>query len=303
MDDIRGSPVGRRLSQIFDPIARLTSSDFVGSSSSAPCSPRLGIGSRNYDNANVHEANTRDSGPESPRLLPRQRAGSTRQAPVPPPRSQQRNDSRTLPCDNNIAHGRRDKSLTEKTNIGYVELRENDKKRYRSAVPPPFSFNSESSGRVEYADKRNLYGTRPEDFGSYGNFENDTSSEASSPIFEGTGGGGSSIGSNVDRILSAYAAGKQHQPFRRASIDRDMTFASSISAATSASDDQRERFDVRPSAYSSSKSFDAGYSATVEELNWQERCLELQLELHRSRSQATRVRDMLREKVRNLILN
>lgn len=33
-------------------------------------------------------------------------------------------------------------------------------------------------------------------------------------------------------------------------------------------------------------------------VNWQERCLELQLELHRSRNQATRVRDMLRDKVR-----
>lgn len=32
-------------------------------------------------------------------------------------------------------------------------------------------------------------------------------------------------------------------------------------------------------------------------INWQERCLELQLELHRSRHQAGRVRDMLREKV------
>ncbi|CAH2041600.1 unnamed protein product, partial [Iphiclides podalirius] len=34
-------------------------------------------------------------------------------------------------------------------------------------------------------------------------------------------------------------------------------------------------------------------------VNWQERCLELQLELHRSRHQATRVRDMLRDKFRN----
>lgn len=32
-------------------------------------------------------------------------------------------------------------------------------------------------------------------------------------------------------------------------------------------------------------------------VNWQERCVELQLELHRSRAQATRTRDMLREKV------
>lgn len=32
-------------------------------------------------------------------------------------------------------------------------------------------------------------------------------------------------------------------------------------------------------------------------INWHERCLELQLELHRSRAQATRTRDMLRDKV------
>lgn len=34
------------------------------------------------------------------------------------------------------------------------------------------------------------------------------------------------------------------------------------------------------------------------EVNWKERCLELQLELQRNRAQATRTRDMLREKVR-----
>jgi len=38
-------------------------------------------------------------------------------------------------------------------------------------------------------------------------------------------------------------------------------------------------------------------SATAGGINWQERCLELQLELHRFRHQAGRVRDMLREKV------
>lgn len=37
-------------------------------------------------------------------------------------------------------------------------------------------------------------------------------------------------------------------------------------------------------------------AAEVGSINWQERCLELQLELHRSRHQATRVRDMLRDK-------
>lgn len=33
------------------------------------------------------------------------------------------------------------------------------------------------------------------------------------------------------------------------------------------------------------------------EINWQERCLELQLELHRSKNQSERIRGMLRDKV------
>lgn len=44
-------------------------------------------------------------------------------------------------------------------------------------------------------------------------------------------------------------------------------------------------------------SLDPGCSTNGTTVNWQERCLELQLELHRSRTQATRTRDMLREKV------
>ncbi|CAH0561141.1 unnamed protein product [Brassicogethes aeneus] len=42
------------------------------------------------------------------------------------------------------------------------------------------------------------------------------------------------------------------------------------------------------------------YSGEAGNVNWQERCLELQLELHRSRAQATRTRDMLREKLSEL---
>ncbi|KAL3265989.1 hypothetical protein HHI36_010178 [Cryptolaemus montrouzieri] len=43
---------------------------------------------------------------------------------------------------------------------------------------------------------------------------------------------------------------------------------------------------------------DSGPSRSVDgaAVNWQERCLELQMELHRSRTQATRSRDMLRDK-------
>ncbi|XP_055915617.1 uncharacterized protein CG43867 isoform X3 [Eupeodes corollae] len=42
------------------------------------------------------------------------------------------------------------------------------------------------------------------------------------------------------------------------------------------------------------------YVQGVPEINWQERCLELQLELHRSKNQAGRIRDMLREKLSEL---
>lgn len=45
--------------------------------------------------------------------------------------------------------------------------------------------------------------------------------------------------------------------------------------------------------------FGASTSSSLQpaEINWKERCLELQMELHRNRTQATRTRDMLREKV------
>ncbi|XP_016949432.2 uncharacterized protein CG43867 isoform X5 [Drosophila biarmipes] len=42
------------------------------------------------------------------------------------------------------------------------------------------------------------------------------------------------------------------------------------------------------------------YGQALPEINWQERCLELQLELHRSKNQAGRIRDMLREKLTDL---
>ncbi|XP_055841558.1 uncharacterized protein CG43867 isoform X4 [Episyrphus balteatus] len=42
------------------------------------------------------------------------------------------------------------------------------------------------------------------------------------------------------------------------------------------------------------------FSQVLSEINWQERCLELQLELHRSKNQAGRIRDMLREKLSEL---
>ncbi|KAJ2951734.1 hypothetical protein O0L34_g13899 [Tuta absoluta] len=57
----------------------------------------------------------------------------------------------------------------------------------------------------------------------------------------------------------------------------------------------------RPMAHSS-RLDPLEYELELGAVNWQERCLELQLELHRSRHQATRVRDMLRDKVGNISL-
>lgn len=39
----------------------------------------------------------------------------------------------------------------------------------------------------------------------------------------------------------------------------------------------------------------------IPEINWQERCLELQLELHRSKNQGERIRGMLRDKVSAIV--
>ncbi|XP_044728527.1 uncharacterized protein CG43867 isoform X4 [Chrysoperla carnea] len=87
----------------------------------------------------------------------------------------------------------------------------------------------------------------------------------------------------------------------RANINNLVQTSSSSSASGGASSSsgmhyyspQHHHHDMLLDSESSSWSSDSG-------VNWQERCLELQLELHRSRNQATRVRDMLRDKLSEL---
>ena len=366
MDEIRGSPA-RRLSQILDPIARLAS-DF-GSSSSAPCSPRMGVRghTRDHDNTctlggvevtrseSCRAPGGSSSGPESPRLLPRR----GRQTPIPPPRpnqhqhhhshnQQQQQQLRTespsspmhfrnspyvnVPC--NLLF-QKDKSFADSAkSAGYAELKDTsiiNKTTTASGKCNPYSFSSDSSGRVEYADTKRTYGAQT-DFGPT-SFENKALDVTQNynrhgrSLFEQTGQqSGPSTRSNLERTYS-FSGGRQQQSIGVEERDRQYaseshrllieraaaTLANNAAVTTGgggsssstgksnsgtiASGDlgKRDKLDGRP-AYGSSKSFD-GYSSTVEELNWQERCLELQLELHRSRSQATRVRDMLREKV------
>ncbi|XP_017767493.1 PREDICTED: uncharacterized protein CG43867 isoform X2 [Eufriesea mexicana] len=253
------------------------------------------------------------SGAESPRLWPRQ----FRQAPAPPPRPRHANNANNNHAAAIAASGSlsvpvhaRDSPYVNVPNLlfqkdnnkgfadaarsaGYVELRDTKPKC------SPYDFTSESSGHVEYADKRT--------FAAQTDFE------------------GSSSDCYDVKDLAAFARARSNfdpgpAPQRSAHFDRAYSFSgrqpeqtgrifadnrlyvdqrNAVAAAAAASSDaKKEKLESRP-AYGSSKSFD-GYSSAVEELNWQERCLELQLELHRSRSQATRVRDMLREKLSEL---
>lgn len=167
---------------------------------------------------------------------------------------------------------------------GYIELREKPK-------CSPYDFTSESSGHVEYADKRTFITSVQSDL-AY-----DVGKEPGSPLCRGRSNydpGPSSGRSHFDRAFSFSGRQPQEQPSASRVYEAGRLFVDPRTTGGNV-DLKREKLDVRPT-YSTSKSFD-GYTTTVEELNWQERCLELQLELHRSRSQATRVRDMLREKV------
>ncbi|XP_023289839.1 uncharacterized protein CG43867 isoform X5 [Orussus abietinus] len=276
---MRASP-GRRLSQILDPLARLTSE--LGSTSSAPCSPRLGArvessaleegaGGR-VAASSGEEGRARPSGPDSPRLLPRR----ARQAPTPPPRP--RNSPvhfRDSPYVNVPSlHFHRDKSFAESArSAGYQELREGSKAR-----ASPYDFTSEPSGRVEYAERR-TFGAQTDPGLTF---------DPKVPLEVGT-----------PRGRSPYDAGPS---VRAPQVERALSFTGKTDAAP---------LPVRANAFApadlkkdkapyAGKGFDGYPPPAPEELNWQERCLELQLELHRSRSQATRVRDMLREKLSEL---
>lgn len=321
---MRGSPA-RRLSQILDPIARLAT-DF--GSNSAPCSPRLGArgheasGGQTTGPAQAEAAAQRrqqagpepsrgggllPSGAESPRLWPRQ----LRQAPAPPPRPRHANNANnnpaaaiqgpaTLPPP---VHGR-DSPYVNVPNLlfqkdkkgfaeaarsaGYVELRD--------AKPKcsPYDFTSESSGHVEYADKVRTFAAQTDFEASpacYDAKELAAFARARSNFDPGP----APRGGHFDRAYS-FSGRQPEQTGRMFGESRVYGEQRSVVGAAAASEAaKKEKLETRP-AYGASKSFD-GYSSAVEELNWQERCLELQLELHRSRSQATRVRDMLREKV------
>ncbi|XP_043786846.1 uncharacterized protein CG43867 isoform X5 [Apis laboriosa] len=325
MEEVRGSPA-RRLSQILDPIARLAT-DF--GSNSAPCSPRLGArgheasgGGQTTGPAQAEVAAQRRqqagpepsrgggllaSGAESPRLWPRQ----LRQAPAPPPRPRHANNANnnhaaaiqgpgTLPPP---VHGR-DSPYVNVPNLlfqkdkkgfaeaarsaGYVELRD--------AKPKcsPYDFTSESSGHVEYADKVRTFAAQTDFEASpacYDAKELAAFARARSNFDPGP----APRGGHFDRAYSF--SGRQPEQSGRM-FGESRVYGEQRSAAAASEAAKKEKLETRP-AYGASKSFD-GYSSAVEELNWQERCLELQLELHRSRSQATRVRDMLREKLSEL---
>ncbi|XP_043262564.1 uncharacterized protein CG43867 isoform X4 [Colletes gigas] len=319
MEEVRGSPA-RRLSQILDPIARLAT-DF--GSNSAPCSPRLGV--RSHEASGMVQGTTdgarrqqqsgpessrggQSSGAESPRLWPRQ----IRQAPAPPPRPRHANNNnatgqhqpipgslpppvhnRDSPYVNvpNLLFQKETKGFAETArSAGYVELRETKPKC------SPYDFTSEPSGHVEYADKQRTFAAQTDLDATPGCYDaKDLAVLARTRSNFDPGPSPRTGHQHSDRAYSF--SGRQPEPTAARMFAEGRLFVEQRTAAAS-SDAKKEKLESRP-AYSASKSFD-GYSTAVEELNWQERCLELQLELHRSRSQATRVRDMLREKLSEL---
>ncbi|XP_076661885.1 uncharacterized protein CG43867 isoform X4 [Halictus rubicundus] len=337
MEEVRGSPA-RRLSQILDPIARLAT-DF--GSSSAPCSPRLGVRAHEASGTMVQAGPASDSGgrrpseagrglpsgAESPRLWPRQ----FRQAPAPPPRPRHANNSgstgassqhghqapsgghqvasssslqppvhtRDSPYVNvpNLLFQKENKAFTEAArSAGYVELRE--------TKPPkcsPYDFTSEPSGHVEYADKRTFAAQTDFDGSSVAGYDKEhvLGLARARSNFDPGPSPQRTTQQHYDRAYSFSGRQPECSPNpARVFAENRVFLEQQRSTAAASSDAKKEKLESRP-AYGSSKSFD-GYSTAVEDLNWQERCLELQLELHRSRSQATRVRDMLREKLSEL---
>ncbi|KAK9307011.1 hypothetical protein QLX08_002604 [Tetragonisca angustula] len=328
MEEVRGSPA-RRLSQILDPIARLAT-DF--GSNSAPCSPRLGVRGHEASSGIVQTGPATEvaarrqqaagpessrsgsglpTGAESPRLWPRQ----FRQAPAPPPRPRHANNannnhaaaiaaSGSLPAP---VHARdspyvnvpnllfqKDKGFAEAArSAGYVELRDTKPKC------SPYDFTSESSGQVEYTDKR-TFAAQTDFDGTSGCFDGSDLAAFARARSNFDPGPAPPRGGHFDRAYS-FSGRQPEQTSGRIFAENRLYVEqrnAAAAAAAASSDTKKEKLESRP-AYGASKSFD-GYSSAVEELNWQERCLELQLELHRSRSQATRVRDMLREKLSEL---
>ncbi|XP_031776947.1 uncharacterized protein CG43867 isoform X3 [Nasonia vitripennis] len=319
MEEIRGTPA-RRLSQILDPIARLTSE--LGSSSSAPCSPRLG--SRHHDaccstsgpSSLGPETSRGLPGPDSPRLMPRK----GRQGPTPPPRPRNNNSASST---NSPVHYRdspyvnvsnlifqKDKSFAETAkSAGYVELKDSSGSGSGSGSSTgnnsktkcsPFNFTSDPSGHVEYVDGRQYVGQLSSlDFGPtcYENKAHDIQNmqqvlnRGRSPFEPGTSGASRSP---FEKSFSVTGRQQPETQSARHFLLGDKGLTSNLPPVIGTQEVVKE-----PKGFGSSKSFD-GYSNTVEELNWQERCLELQLELHRSRNQASRVRDMLREKLSEL---
>lgn len=254
MEDARGSPA-RRLSQILDPIVRLTG-DYGGSSSSAPCSPHMGVRS--------HVSND-SMEPHHHEVVGITRSSSRNPPPPPPPRPRNNSCSSANPAtsfhprdyvnlppnhqlynkDSSSRHVLQ-RSFTADSPKGYLELAGNSSR----PVYSPFDFSSESSGRVEYADRRNL---TPDLFDS-------VAAAAAAPVLA------------KECEARRYEVTRSRSDRRPLGLEQNRRFMM---------DEQRIVAEAR----------------REQERNWQERCMELQLELHRSKTQAIRIRDILHEKV------
>lgn len=313
MDEIYGES-GLRLSQIIDPITSLVS-DF--DSNSASCSSRLGarvhkpymtaeegsgVSPSGSDRLQVR-SNAHDSkqiGSESPRLIPRRAFP----APVRPPRPHNAKCSsvvfsRDSPYVNvsNLIFRKKDSFTQVVTDAGCVELKDTNSSissssNYsKSCKYSPYDFISEPSGYMDYTDKRINRARKDFHMKCFEIKANDTqkSNSVNSTCDPGSPG-------RVDTYKRSFSSCSRqcHDDQSRHCTAENQIFMDRTSLSLSTVEEEKPS-----TTYSASESCD-GFLNTVEEFNWQERCLELQLELHRSKSQATRIRDMLREKVSNI---
>ncbi|KAL7304531.1 hypothetical protein TKK_0003317 [Trichogramma kaykai] len=312
MEEFRGSPAARRL----DPRARLASELLqaagLGSSSSAPCSPQL---ARHGDSS----SGPASLGCQSPRMARRGRQG-----PPPPPRPRHKqilaqhyneppayanvpnnsssSSSHSFKRDNSFSLQSFQDAMAAKA-AGYAELRGDS----RSSSPmssvsspklkiSPFNFTSDSSGHVEYVDSggRSFSPTYEPLRVRSPNSTTTTTSAAANTTTAATATSGSSRNSFERRqpasSSSSSSEDKQQQPQAKDAVQLRL-----FSTASSLLQQQQQQ-----ASSSSSKSFDRGYESAVADLNWQERYLKLQLELHRTQNEAIKVQDTLREKVSEL---
>lgn len=275
MDDLQNISA-RRSSPHLDPLSRLVSE--LSSSSSAPCSPRLGSRPLLHQESqetssgpsSLTEDYSRSTCPSSPLLLPRKKR------PVPPPRPKLNRTGPPLILGfnkdsslyANVSNLALQKNRWTSRDIGYEKLKETSYPTNGSSRLPESFDHSTNAGSSS---------------GGWSPFENNTKNHFDfdvAPLLPPSLDSildGKYFKDSVQNYPSTTSTNSGHNQYQELSITEPILSGYSTTA---------------------SQTRDKNYLNTLDELDWQERCLQLQMQLYRSKNQTTRVRETLREKVR-----